>query len=64
MRSFIVYTFYQILLGKIKSKRMGKDGHAACIGEMRTAYKILVDNLKGRPLWRHKWEDIVWILKQ
>jgi hypothetical protein len=35
--------------------------HVACIGEMRTAYKIMVGNPEGnRTLDRpsHRWEDI------
>jgi len=32
----------------IKSRRMKWAGHAACAGDMRNAYKILVGNLKGR----------------
>jgi hypothetical protein len=40
------------------------DGHVARMGEMRNAYKILVEKSEGkRPLGisRRKWEDIpVW----
>jgi hypothetical protein len=32
----------------IKSRRMKWAGHAACTGDRRNAYKILVGNLKGR----------------
>jgi hypothetical protein len=32
----------------IKLRRMRLAGHVACIGEMRYAYKILTENLKGR----------------
>jgi hypothetical protein len=31
-----------------KSRRMILAGHVACMGEMRNAYKILVESLKGR----------------
>jgi hypothetical protein len=44
----------------VKSRRMRYAGHVACIGEMRYAYKILVDKTQekrpvGRP--RRRWED-------
>jgi hypothetical protein len=31
----------------IKSKRIRQMSHAACMGEIRNVYKILVINLKG-----------------
>jgi hypothetical protein len=31
-----------------KSRRVRWKGHAACVGEMRNAYKILVGKLEGR----------------
>jgi hypothetical protein len=43
----------------IKS-RMRWTGHVTCMGEMRNAYNILVEKLKGkRPLRRPRcgWED-------
>jgi hypothetical protein len=44
----------------IKSRRVRWTGHAACMGEMRDAYKTLVRKPEqkrplGRP--RHRWED-------
>jgi hypothetical protein len=44
----------------IKSRRMKWAGHAACMGKMRNAYKVLVGKSEGkRPLRRprHIWED-------
>jgi hypothetical protein len=32
----------------IKTRRMRWEGHVACIEKIRNAYKILVENLKGR----------------
>jgi hypothetical protein len=32
----------------IKSRRMRWMGHVACMGEMRNAYSIWLENLKGR----------------
>jgi hypothetical protein len=51
----------------IKSRRMRWMGHAACVGEMRNAYTILV----GKPEGRDYLEELVvcriilkWILKK
>jgi hypothetical protein len=44
----------------IKSRRMRWVGHAACMGEGRSVYRVLVGKHEGkRPLGRarHKWED-------
>jgi hypothetical protein len=41
----------------IKSRRMRLAGYVTHIGEMRNAYYILVENLKGRD---HS-EDLVWV---
>jgi hypothetical protein len=41
IRSFTLYSSTNIIR-MIKSRRMRWVGHAACIGEMRNAYKILV----------------------
>jgi hypothetical protein len=44
----------------IKSRRMRRTGHVARMGEMRTAFVILVGKLEGqRPLGRprRRWED-------
>jgi hypothetical protein len=35
-------------------------GHVACMGDRRSAYRVLVGRAEGRrPLWRprHRWED-------
>jgi hypothetical protein len=48
----------------IKSKRINWVGHVARKGEMRNAYKILVENPKGkRPLMRprRRWQDNITI---
>jgi len=60
-RSLITCTRHQIVLGRFKSRRMRWAGHAACMGEIRNAYKILVGKSegkrpRGRP--RRRWEDI------
>jgi hypothetical protein len=49
MRNFITCTLHLILLQVIISWGMRWMGHVACAGEMRYAYRILVENLKGRP---------------
>jgi hypothetical protein len=36
------------IIGKIKCKRMRWAGHVARVGEMRNAFKISSENLKGR----------------
>jgi hypothetical protein len=44
----------------IKSRMMRWTGHLACLGEIRSAYKILIRKPKRRrPLGiaRHRWED-------
>jgi hypothetical protein len=41
-------------------RRMRWEGHVACMGQMRNAYKILAGKPEGRrPLGRpmHRWED-------
>jgi hypothetical protein len=48
------------IIRQIKSRRMGRAGHVACMGEEREVYKALVGKPEGkRPLGRprHKWED-------
>jgi hypothetical protein len=44
-----LYTSQSIIRVK-KSRRMRWARHAACMGEMKNIYKILVGNLKGRNL--------------
>jgi hypothetical protein len=44
----------------IKSRRMRWAGHVACLGDRRSAYRVLVERpdekrLLGRP--KHRWED-------
>jgi len=44
----------------IKSRRMRRAGHVACMGDRRGAYRVLVRRPGGRkPLGRprHRWED-------
>jgi TFIIF-interacting CTD phosphatase-like protein len=44
----------------IKSRRLRWEGHVACMGERRDAYRVLVETSEGRrPLGRPwvKWED-------
>jgi hypothetical protein len=44
----------------MKSRRVRWVGHAACMGLLRNAYRILVGKTEGkRPLGRprHRWED-------
>jgi hypothetical protein len=52
----------------IKSRRMRSAGHAARVGEMKNAYKILFEKFEGkRPLGRPRlrWEIILeWILRK
>jgi len=54
------------ITGVIKSRGMRWVGNVADMGEMRSAYRILVGNLEGkRPFGRPKcrWEEILeWIL--
>jgi hypothetical protein len=42
MKSFIICTHHQILLGK--SKKVRGVGHTVHMGQKRNAYKILVEN--------------------
>jgi hypothetical protein len=56
MRSFIICTLHQTLLGVIKPLRMG---HVACMKEIRNAYTILFEKPEekrslGRPRCRWK----------
>jgi hypothetical protein len=54
------------IIRQIKSRRMRRVGHVACMGEGRNLYKVLVGKPKGkRPLVRprHRWEDgLKWTL--
>jgi hypothetical protein len=52
MRSFI--TLQQTIIRVIKSRRMRRAGHGACMGEVRNAYKILV----GKPQEKRPFEDL------
>jgi hypothetical protein len=52
MRSFIICTLYQILLGS--SNQEGWAGHVAYIGAVINAYKILVT----KPGRRFQFEDL------
>jgi hypothetical protein len=48
------------IIRMMKSRRMRWAGHAACMGEVRNAYKTLVRKPeRKRPLGRcrHRWED-------
>jgi hypothetical protein len=52
--------FWPSIIRMIKSRRMRWEGHAACMGEKRNAYRILVGKPEekrplGRP--RRSWED-------
>jgi hypothetical protein len=51
----------QNIVRVIKSRRMRRAGHVACMGEKTGAYRILVGRPEGRrPLGRprRRWEDI------
>ena len=52
----------------IKSRRMRRAGHVACMEERRSIYRVLERKREGnRPLGRprHRWEDILrWILRK
>jgi hypothetical protein len=55
MRSFIIYSVHQILLGEGEMR-----GHVVHMGEMRNAYKILVRRPEGKRSLgrqRHRWKD-------
>ena len=44
----------------INSRRVRWAGHAACTGERRGIYRVLVGKLEGKGLLgrcRHRWED-------
>jgi hypothetical protein len=48
------------IIRQVKSRRMRRAGHVACMGEERKVYKVLVGKPEGkrslgRP--RHRWED-------
>jgi hypothetical protein len=51
---------------KVIKSKMRWVSHVACIGAMRSAYRILVRNLMGRQLGRpmHRWEISKWILNR
>jgi hypothetical protein len=44
----------------IKSRRMRREGHVACMGEMRGIYRVLVGKPEGKTTLRrprHRWKD-------
>jgi hypothetical protein len=48
------------LIRQIKSRRMRRAHHVACMGEWRKVYRVLVGKLEGnRPLERpmYRWEE-------
>jgi hypothetical protein len=55
MRSFMIRTTPQILIGVIKSRRMRWAGHVVCMGNRRGVYRVLV----RRPHRKSNLEDLV-----
>ena len=56
----MICTDHPVLFGVIKSRRMRRAGHVACMGERRGVYRILVGKPEGKislGRTRHRWED-------
>ena len=63
----MICTDHPVLFGVIKSRRMRRAGHVACMGERRGVYRVLVGKSEGkRPLGRprRRWEDNIKIYIQ
>jgi hypothetical protein len=54
-----LHTFFppQNIIRVIKSRRMRWEEFVARMGEMRNAFRILVDKLEGKRSPRRSWED-------
>jgi hypothetical protein len=53
MTNFVTCTLHKILLGWSKSQEMGWTAYGTCMGELRSAYEILVRKSYGKsPLGR------------
>jgi hypothetical protein len=56
------------IIQMIKSRRMRWTGHVACMGDRRSAFRVLVERPEGkRPLGRlrRRWQDnMKWIFKK
>jgi hypothetical protein len=48
MSSFIICTPHPVITQVIKSRRMKRTRHAACIGKKRNSYKVLLGKSEGK----------------
>jgi hypothetical protein len=60
MRNFVILYFSRSVIRMIRSRRISRSGHVACVGEEKNACRILVGDREGKSQLRRsrrRWVD-------